>query len=323
MKIRWGIIGCGDVTEVKSGPGFQKARGSALVAVMRRNGALAKDYALRHHVPKWYDTADALIADPEVDAVYIATPPSSHKEYALAAARAGKPVYIEKPMALNFAECQEIIRVCEQGNVPLFTAFYRRALPRFLKVKSLVDGGAIGTVCGVNIRFTQPHSEKDLQGVEQWRVDPAVSGGGYFIDLGAHMIDLLQYILGPIGSAAGFSSNRAGLYKAEDTVSAAFAFDSGVQAAGLWSFGAQEQVDQTEIIGSKGTVRYATFQHLPIVVEHAGRREEFDIPHPEHIQQPLIQTIVDELSGAGTCPSTGTTGAMTTWVMDTVLRTHS
>ena len=142
--IRWGIIGCGNVTEVKSGPGFQKARNSALVAVMRRNAALAQDYAGRHGVPRWYDDGAALIADPEVDAVYVATPPSSHKGYVLACAAAGKPVYVEKPMALDHGECEEMIAACRAANVPLFVAYYRRALPRFLKVKELIDGGAIG-----------------------------------------------------------------------------------------------------------------------------------------------------------------------------------
>src|SRR5882757_10269989 len=103
--IRWGIIGCGDVTEVKSGPALQRATGSALVAVMRRDRAKAEDYARRHGVARAYDDAAALIADPDVDAVYVATPPSSHAAYTLAAARAGKPVYVEKPMALSHAEC--------------------------------------------------------------------------------------------------------------------------------------------------------------------------------------------------------------------------
>ena len=133
--IRWGIIGCGDVTEVKSGPGFQKAQHSSLVAVMRRTGELARDYARRHGVPRWYDNAEALIDDPDVDAVYIATPPAYHKEYALLSAQAGKPVYVEKPMALNFEECQMMIEVCRAAGVPLFVAYYRRALSRFLKVR--------------------------------------------------------------------------------------------------------------------------------------------------------------------------------------------
>ena len=121
--IRWGIIGCGNVTEVKSGPGFQKAQHSALVAVMRRDGALARDYAERHGVPRWYDDADALIADPDVDAVYVATPPDSHAEYALRVARAGKPVYVEKPMALNHAQCRVMIDACRAAHVPLFVAY--------------------------------------------------------------------------------------------------------------------------------------------------------------------------------------------------------
>ena len=318
--IRWGIIGCGNVTEVKSGPGFQKARGSELVAVMRRNGHLAEDYARRHGVPKWYDNAESLIYDKDVDAVYIATPPSSHKEYALAVARAGKPVYVEKPMALNYLECQEMIQACDKANVSLFTAFYRRALPRFLKLKSLLDEGHIGTVRGVTLRFYQWPSEEDRNGAKQWRVDPNIAGGGYFVDLGSHMIDLLQYILGAIGSVKGFSSNQGKLYKAEDMVSATFTFKSGALGVGIWSFCASENIDSTEIIGSRGKITYSTFQELPIILEREGTVQRFDIPHPQHIQQPLIQNVVDELLGMGKSPSTGRTGAMTSWVMDKMLR---
>lgn len=318
-RIRWGIIGCGDVTEKKSGPGFQKARGSELVAVMRRNGNLAEDYARRHNVPKWYDKAESLMYDKDVDAVYIATPPSSHKEYALAVARAGKPVYVEKPMALNYAECLAIIQACEKANVPLFTAFYRRALPRFLKIKTLLDEGQIGSVRGVNLRLYQPPSVQDQKGAKQWRVDPTIAGGGYFVDLGAHMIDLLQYMVGPIVSATGFSSNQGKLYKAEDTVSATFTFESGAHGVGLWSFSANENLDSTEIIGSRGKITYSTFLELPILLEKEGTVSRFDIPHPEHVQQPLIQNIVDELLGLGKSPSTGRTGAMTSWVMDRIL----
>ena len=108
--INWGIIGCGKVTEVKSGPAFNLANNSKLVAVMRRTGKLAEDYAYRHNVPKWYDNANDLINDPEVDAVYVATPPASHKDYALAVADANKIVYVEKPMALNYSECLEMIK---------------------------------------------------------------------------------------------------------------------------------------------------------------------------------------------------------------------
>ena len=117
---RWGIIGCGDVTEVKSGPALQKATGSALVAVMRRDLSKAQDYARRHGVPRAYNSADALINDPEVDAVYIATPPSSHCALTLAVAAAGKPCLVEKPMAMNHGECRRMIEACAARGVPLW-----------------------------------------------------------------------------------------------------------------------------------------------------------------------------------------------------------
>lgn len=319
--IRWGIIGCGDVTEVKSGPGFQKARNSNLVAVMRRRGELAKDYAERHGVPRWYDSADELIHDPEVDAVYIATPPSSHKEYTLMAARAWKPVYVEKPMALNFAECLEMITACADHGVPLFVAYYRRTLPRFLKIKELIESGAIGEVRFVSISFYQPIAAEDLNPDNQpWRVDPNVAGGGRFVDLASHMLDFLDYTLGPIYEAKGLAANQAGKYKAEDIVTGSFRFASGVQGVGTWCFSAFESHDLTEIVGSEGRISYSTFDARPIMLTTREGTTEFAFAYPQHIAQPLIQTVVDELTGTGNCPSTGATAARTSWVMDQMLQ---
>ncbi|HEY0707073.1 MAG TPA: Gfo/Idh/MocA family oxidoreductase, partial [Polyangia bacterium] len=251
--IRWGIIGCGDVCEVKSGPGFQKAPGSALVAVMRRDGAKAADFARRHGVPRSYDNAEALIADPEVDAVYVATPPSSHAAYTLAAARAGKPVYVEKPMATDRAACTHMIEACAAAGVPLFVAYYRRALPRFLKVKQLLDEGAIGQVRAVSTTLITAPAPAHLDPATlPWRVRPDIAGGGLFVDLAAHTLDLLDFFLGPIARAEGEAHNQAGLYPAEDTVSARLQFASGVPGVGLWCFVAGPRLDRTEIHGSTG-----------------------------------------------------------------------
>jgi predicted dehydrogenase len=318
-KVRWGIIGCGNVTEKKSGPAFQKAKNSQLVAVMRRDAQLAKDYAKRHNVPKWYSDATALINDPQVDAVYIATPPSSHKEYTIAVAKAGKPVYVEKPMAMNQAESLQMIDVCEEAKVPLFVALYRRALPRFLKVKELIDSGAIGDIRAVNMSLLKPVTANDLKREKHWRVDPHIAGCGYFCDLAPHMIDLLVYFLGPIESVQGQVSNQAKLYDAEDTVNAAFKFESGALGVGIWSFSANDHFDQTKIVGSKGSITYSNFMDHPVLLLHNGKTEEFSIEHPEHIQQPLIQTIVDELLGFGKSASTGKTAMMTQSVMDKIL----
>lgn len=320
--IRWGIIGCGDVTEVKSGPALQKASGSALVAVMRRNGALAADYARRHGVPRWTDDAQALIDDPQVNAVYVATPPSTHRHYTLLAAAAGKPVYVEKPMAMNYGECVEMVDACRAAGVPLFVAYYRRALPRFVKVKDLLDAGAVGDVRFVSIVLAQPVQPQELEPDNlPWRVLPEIAGGGRFVDLASHTLDLLDYVLGPIRAAQGFAGNQAGLYLAEDIVSGSFVFQSGVQGAGVWCFSAYDDLDRVEITGSRGKLSFSTFgADDPVQLVNAEGITEFRIAHPPHVQQPLIQTLVDELLGIGVCPSTGESGARTTRVMDAILR---
>ena len=316
--IGWGMIGCGEVTEVKSGPGFQKAEHSRLVAVMRRNGELAKDYARRHGVPKWYDAAEALLADPGVDAVYIATPPYAHKDYTLVAAQAGKPVYVEKPMAMRFSDCQTMIAACRDAGVPVFVAYYRRALPRFLKVKEIVEAGLIGEPRAVTVALYRPHAP----GAPDWRVDPGVAGGGLFVDMGCHTLDFLDFVLGPIRAAHGIATNRSKLYSAEDTVAAAFEFESGVEGVGLWWFASPMAVDRTEILGTRGRVAFATFDNAPVVLETGGKASEFVIPHPPHVQQPLIQTVVDHLNGVGQCQSTGESAARTTRVMDQILASY-
>ena len=321
--IRWGIIGCGDVTEVKSGPGFENAKDSRLVAVMRRTGELAKDYAERHGVPRWYDDAEALVHDPEVDAVYVATPPSSHKEYTILAAEAGKPVYVEKPMALNSGECQEMIDACRSAEVPLFVAYYRRALRRFLKIKELLETQAIGDVRFVSMTlYAKPGPEELDPESLPWRVIPEIAGGGRFVDLGSHMFDFLDYALGPIREVQGFAANQQNLFSAEDMVTAAYVFETGVHGVGVWNFGSFDEVDVTEIVGSQGKISFSTYGAEPVVLTTGDGVTKFEIEYPEHIQQPLIQAVVDDLNGTGTCPSTGETAARTTWVMDQILGDH-
>ena len=322
-EIRWGIVGCGDVCEVKSGPGLYKAEGSALVAVMRRNGELAADYARRHGVARWYDDGDRLINDPDVDAVYVATPPDTHMEYTCKAAAAGKPVYVEKPMARSYDECQTMIRACEDAGVPLWVGYYRRRLPKFLKVQELLEQGAIGDVRSVLVRFYGKSKPADASPDPLgWRVDPEIAGAGLFLDLGSHMLDILDYFLGPISRVQGFAANQGGLYDAEDIVSGSFTFKSGVQGTGTWMFSGFENLDWTEIEGSKGRIGYVCFDPSPIVLTTASGAQEIPVSQPDHVHQPLIQTIVDELDGRGRCPSSGISGARTSWVMDQMLAAY-
>ena len=318
-NIRWGIIGCGDVTEIKSGPAFSLVDGSELIAVMRRNGRLAESYAKRHNVPRWYDDAQRLIDDPNVNAIYISTPPSTHMDYAIAASKAGKPVYVEKPMAMSYDESLKMVEICKENHTPLFVAYYRRALERFLKVKSLIDLKEIGDIRFVNVRYYEKPREGDVGGNLHWRTDPAIAGCGYFCDLGSHIIDLIQFYLGDIIEVSGHQSNQNKIYPTEDIVTGEFFFESGIHGVGVWSFNASEDRDEVEIVGSKGKITYSTFQNNPIVLNSNGFIQEFYIEHPKHIQQPLIETIVGKLLGNAKCPSTGVTAIRTAWVIDKML----
>lgn len=314
--IRWGIIGCGDVTERKSGPAFRKVDGSALVAVMRRDRERARDYATRHGVPRWYDDANALIADPEVDAIYVATPPSTHAEYAIAAARAGKPAYVEKPMAMNGAECDAMIAAFERAGVPLYVAYYRRALPRFLALKAAL--AELGPIRAVRVALSSAWRAGD--GPLPWRVRPEIAGGGLFVDLGAHILDLLDDWFGPIVEVHGIAENRGGYFPAEDTVSMSFRFESGVVGSGSFCFVADDSIDRVEVVGAEGHLSFATFANVPARITVRGRAREVDIAHPEHIQMPLIHDVVANLLGrAGPKASTGVTAARTTRVIEAVL----
>ncbi|WP_372776098.1 Gfo/Idh/MocA family protein [Mangrovibacterium sp.] len=325
-NIAWGIIGCGDVTELKSGPAFQKTEHSKLVAVMRRNAEKAADYAKRHGVPKWYSDADQLINDPVINAIYVATPPDSHAEYAIKSMRAGKPVYVEKPMATSYAECREMLRVSEETGVPLNVAYYRRTLPAFLKVEELIETDVLGKVLTVAITLHQANKKQanDPNAEPNWRIDPQIAGAGLFFDLASHQFDYLDYLFGPITKAQGVASNLAGLYEAEDTVSASFEFANGICGTGNWCFVVDQaaEKDTIEITGTKGKVSLSCFSHGPVELATAAGKEHFKFSNPENISHYLVKNVVQSLRGERTCVSTGKSAARTNKVLEEIVKNY-
>ncbi|MDE5560980.1 MAG: Gfo/Idh/MocA family oxidoreductase [Bacteroidaceae bacterium] len=321
-QIYWGFIGCGEVTEHKSGPAFGLIEGSCVVAVMSRNSEKAASYAQRHCIPRWYSDAQSLINDPQVNAVYIATPPSSHATYAIMAMKAGKPVYVEKPLAASYLDCQRVMRISSETGVPCFVAYYRRYLPYFNKVRELLDGGAIGKAINVQIRFSVPPRDLDYNSKNlPWRVQRDIAGGGYFYDLAPHQLDLLQEFFGPIVHVRGFHANRGGLYQTEDTVSAAFSFQDGMPGSGSWCFVGHEsaRTDQIELIGEKGRICFSVFTYSPIVLQTSRGKEEIVVSNPPHVQLPLIEQVVEHLQGNGTCTADCVSATTVNWVMDRIL----
>ena len=314
--VRWGIIGCGDVTEVKSGPAFARLPESSLTAVMRRDAAKAADYARRHGVPRWTTDADEILLADDVDAVYVATPPASHAEYALRAAAAGKPVYVEKPMATSLAEAEAMVRACDAAGVPLFVAYYRRALPRFALVGDAIAQGEVGEPRLVTLDLhVPPPAGPERAG---WRWDPEVAGGGMVMDLGSHGLDLLDHWLGPIEAFHALRATRLPWSRVEDQLVAAFGFAAGVQGTATWGFNGASRRDAITVFGSTGSVSVPLLSEGPVTFERDGASPRVvEVPHPAHVQEPLIASINAELLGRGdACPSTGASALRTQRLLD-------
>lgn len=311
QKINWGIIGCGDVTEIKSGPAFNKVSNSALVAVMRREAAKAADYAKRHNVPQWYDDADKLINDPNVNAIYIATPPGSHEAYALAAINAGKPVYVEKPMSLNYEAAKNIAATAKIKKVKVAVAHYRREQPFFKKIKQLLLDGVIGDVHLARIElYKPPLTKQELSTTHHaWRVNPAIAGGGLFHDLAPHQLDLMYYFFGPVEKAIGMATSQAANYAADDLVAGNILFKNGVVFSGTWCFNAAATTDNCEIVGSSGSIYFSVFGGNTITVIAKGIRQIFSFDALEHVQQPMIEKVVEYFLDQSPNPCSGEEGA--------------
>lgn len=316
--IRWGIIGCGNVTEVKSGPAYQKTEGFKIEAVMRRDADKAADYAKRHGIQKYYTNADDLINDTEIDAIYIATPPDTHKYYGLKVALAGKICCIEKPLAPNYQDCISIYETFEEKNIPLFVAYYRRTLPRFEQIKKWLDTNSIGEIRHIRWHLSKPTSEQDKSGTYNWRTDSEIATGGYFDDLASHGLDLFIHLLGNIKEVSGISHNQQGLYSSQDTVTACWAHETGVTGTGSWNFGCYEREDKVEIYGSKGKITFSVFENVPLVLTNEEGETALNIEHSENIQLHHVQQMREHLLGNSIHPSNGFTAAHTNWVMDKI-----
>ena len=321
--IKWGFIGCGEVTELKSGPAFSTVEGSSVVAVMSRTEKRARSYAERHHIRKWYTDAQQLIDDPDVNAIYVATPPASHATYAIMAMKASKPVYVEKPLAASYEDCVRINRVSEQTGMPCFVAYYRRYLPYFQRVKDIIQHKVIGNVINVQVRFACPPRDLDYTHADQlpWRLKPEISGGGYFYDLAPHQLDLLQEYFGVIVDAKGICANRGGLYSPEDTLSACFKFENGLPGSGSWCFVGHEAAkeDCIEVIGDKGIVCFSVFGYDPIRLVNGDGETMITVPNPPYVQLPIIKSVIQHLQGLDVCTCTSVSATPVNWVLDRIL----
>jgi len=303
--VNWGIIGCGNVCEVKSGPAFNKVTNSKLVAVMRRDLSKAKDYADRHDVPLFYNDAGTLINNENVNAIYIATPPSTHELYTEMALKAGKPVYVEKPLTINTASCERMIAMEKKYSNKVSVAHYRRGLPLFNKVKQLVNSGTVGKVKLIQLKILQPFKSKLIADTgNNWRINPEISGGGLFHDLSPHQLDILYWIFGEPGEVYVKAVNQGKHYNAPDLTMVQLGFTDDIYFNGVWNFNVAENAaaDECEILGDAGSIRFSFFGVSTIEVTNTTGSEILEFEYPVNIQQPHINNVVKFFRGEGPNP---------------------
>ena len=296
-EIGWGLIGCGDIAGKRVAAALRETPGSALVAVARKRAALAADFAREHRARRWYADWREVIRDPEVRAVYVATPVRLHAEQAVAAAEAGKHVLCEKPMALDVAECERMRAAARAHGVRLGVAYYRHHYPIVGRLRALVAAGEIGAPVFASVQAFE-HFDPGPDHPRAWLLRRAESGGGPMMDFGCHRLEVLLDVLGPVTEVSGFPVNaHLRNREVEDTCIARLGFRRGAQAVLTVSHATRESRDTIEIFGSAGSA------HIPIlnqgrlrIVTAAGTREE-EHPAPANLHQPLVADFVAAVQG--------------------------
>lgn len=284
----WGMIGCGDVTEVKNGPGLYLAEHSVLKGVYNRTASKAESWVSRHGHGIVYESAEELLKDPEIEIVYIATTPDTHTRYALMCAEARKHCLIEKPVAPTLKEGERIQEAFRRADRRCYVAFYRRQLNRFIQIHQIVRSGRIGQIRGVQIlRLTAP-----LKDPHAWRANPAICGGNVFTETDIHALDILTMLMGPAEKIT-CSRSRTGY-------AASLQFSGGRIASGFWDYESEIQTDRFEILGSRGRIAFDFFNNAaPVCIWDGQGYEEMIVEDSVHVGMAMEQEIVRELRGEG------------------------
>ena len=283
-KLKWGIIGAGNVVEFKSGPSLQQAEDSQVIAMFSRTYSKAKNLAEKMNIPRVYNTKEEFFSDPEIEAVYISTPPDSHYNYAIEAIEAGKHVLVEKPMATSVTECEGMTIKAAEKNVVLMTAYYRRFWPSYCKIKSIIDSGEIGNIIYLSLNFFYngyPGSGTPVP----WRLEKEISGGGLFVDVGSHRLDMANFLVGNFKKVIAIATRYHSELKVEDTVGLLAETETNAHVHGYFSFNLPVTYDSMQIVGTRGRIIMDVFDSNNIELQKDDKRIIYTIKRtgPTHL----------------------------------------
>ena len=316
--IRWGFLGCGKVVRTKSGDAFRNVPNSTIEVIRRRNLDAAKESAEYFGAPHWCDRIEELLAS-DIDAVYIATPPGLHYEQAMACLKAGKAVYLEKPFARNYTEAKELTEAFEEAGVPLYIGHYRRALPRFLKIREMLKSNIIGDVTDIDFYLNRIFSKKEAD--NSWLYNPVLSGGGKYYDIAPHTVDIIQFLFGDITNVQGNVKNIGVGCPLENIVEMSFVTENGVNGNARFCCVAEEKSDRMHVTGTKGTMEFSVHGKTDVIVkdENGTIIEQFDLPDPKAVEESMVQSVVEDLLGISKCESKAQDVLVTYKIIDEVL----
>jgi len=305
-RVGWGVLGCGDITDKRGAPAIHAQPHSRLVHIQSRTGTRAEDFARRHGAARWTTRREELLADPEVDAVYVATEHHRHAEDVVAAAEAGKHVLCEKPMANSVADCRRMIDACRAHGVALQVAYYRRYYPKLVRMKELLDAGAVGEPVSAQIHLS---SRLDPARVSpsNWRLNAELSGGGALVDTGSHRLDLLLWLLGEPDRVAAFAECRELPMEAPDMETLLIRMASGVHVSSHHGYRSPSD-DRFEITGTRGVLSATPVDGPGLRLTGDGREEHWELPKHANVHFPLFDDFVTRLAAGQPPRFTGEDG---------------
>jgi predicted dehydrogenase len=312
--LNWGILGCGDITDQRGAPAINAQANSRLVNFQSRTAALAEDFARRHGAERWTTSRAELLADPEVTAVYVATEHHRHCEDVLAAAAAGKHVLCEKPMANSVADCRRMIDACAANGVALQIAYYRRYYPKFVKVKELLDAGAIGEVVTVHIHYSQ-RLEAERITPSNWRLQAERSGGGALVDTGSHRLDLLCWLLGEPERVAAFAETRELPIQAPDAESLLIRMAGGAHVTTGHGY-RMPSPDRFDLIGTEGILSATPVDGPGLRLIAGSREEHWELPKHANVHFPLFDDFARRLDAGEPPRYTGEDGLQASRIIE-------
>ena len=316
--IRWGIIGCGNVAEFKSGPPLYQTPGSELIAVMRRDATKAADFAQRHSARRWYTNAEALIADADVNAIYIASPHGLHVEHVKLAAESGKIVLCEKPVGISAADAQACVDVCQAHSVPLSVPYYRRCWPIVRKMRELLNEKAIGRVVAARVQLADYFAGDPDR---PWLTSKAFSGGGALANAGSHWVDLIRYLLGDIASVSAQCSAYASGFETEDTIVVQLETIEHALVSLSITLRSPINLNEFDISGTKGRLLASPLSDGQLLLDRVGEQPQaMSLPRSHFAHAEFIAELVERLRNDQPVPVPGEEAVAAWRIMEAAYR---